>query len=215
MRHIKFLPFLIFFLIIIQKNYAQDSVLIKSIYKISQKIDQLESQINEKEFSYKERFDDYTKKQDSTIKLNHSYLESLTHLIKYTSNKELESLQRIANQQNNKYKKQVEFIQWQAIIYAILIVLLALLIVLVLKTRKNTINYLISESNKIDDNQKEIKEKADLLYNLSIEISEEIKQQKTAIKSQSKALKSQEKSIKKQDKTIFGKLVSKKSKKKK
>jgi predicted PurR-regulated permease PerM len=220
MRNI-FLTFLLVLFIPIS-HFAQDSLQNVSIERIKAKIKAIDNQLDQTKSTFELKLNQNDRKVDSITKLSNSYFEETMQLVRDLANKEFIKLHSIENSLNRKYDEQMKFNQWQAIIYAIMIVLIALLFILISRIRKNSITYLISESNKLASSQEDIREKSNKLYELSLEMAEYIKSNNKAIKTQNKSLKEHTKTIKTQGKrveyshqSILEKLKSTKGKKKK
>ena len=204
-----FLPFsIILMLFANQFSFAQDTLMLENINHFNKKLDEINYRLKQSNNQLINKVDANLQKNDSFINLNMKQLDRIFNGIKLNAAAESNEIRLLEKKILDMHQKEMEINQWHTIIYAIMIVMIALLIVINLQTRKNTVNYLMSETNKLSDNQENIKEKANDLYELSIQISEGLVKQK-------KAIKKQEKSIHASQKTIIGKLIPKKSKNKK
>lgn len=188
--------------------YSQDSLTNQSIKKINRKLHDLNYQMIENNQNIKELIKITTLHTDSLINKNENQLQRILDFYEKKSIDQIAQIINIKHQLAQNHIDQSNITKWQTIIIAIAIVMIALLIVITLQTRKNTISYLISETRKLSENQDEINEKADSLQKLSLEIAREILRQK-------KTLKKQQKNLKSSHETIVEKIGIKKGKKKK
>jgi hypothetical protein len=192
---------------LIGEIYCQDSIVNQSIKILDNKLDKLNYELNENKQTIQFLVNKSITHYDSVNSLNQENQKIIIEAIKKKSEIQESQINELKQQLAQSFTNQTNIINWQLIIIAIAIVMIALLIVLTIQSRKNTIHYLITETRKITDGQDELLEKSSTLEQLSKEISEELLIQKQAFKEQKKYIKSSQKSI-------FEKMGLKKKKKK-